>query len=67
MSVGTLPSGTYNYRVKGPKYLANAGSVTLTGAPAAAEMGLMRVGDCNDNNVVNAVDFALLRNSFGSL
>ena len=32
---------------------------------AAAEMGLMRIGDCNNDNVVNAVDFALLRNSFG--
>jgi hypothetical protein len=65
VSVGTLPNGTYNWRVKGPKYLANSGTVTLTGAPVSQEMGLMRAGDCDNNNVVNAVDFAILRATFG--
>jgi Dockerin type I domain len=65
VSVGTFPSGTYGYRVKGPKYLANAGSVNLAGTPVGVEMGLMKVGDCNNDNVVNVVDFAILKNSFG--
>jgi hypothetical protein len=61
-----LPPGSYNWRVKGPKYLANAGSVTLVGAPSTQqEMGLMRAGDCNNDNVVNAVDFNILRATFG--
>jgi subtilisin-like proprotein convertase family protein len=60
-----LPNGTYDWRVKGPKYLANAGSVALTGGNTQQEMGLMRAGDCNNDNVVNAVDFNILRATFG--
>jgi len=38
--VGSLPSGSYYWRVKDPKYLATSGSVTLAGAPVAnVEMG----------------------------
>src|SRR5438552_718019 len=33
VSVGSLVSGTYSWRVKGPKSLANAGSLALTGGP----------------------------------
>ncbi|MFL5731953.1 MAG: dockerin type I domain-containing protein [Chloroflexia bacterium] len=65
VSVGTFPAGTYNWRVKDPKYLANAGTVSLAGAVTGAEMGLMRAGDCNNDNVVNAVDFAILKSTFG--
>jgi hypothetical protein len=64
--VGTLPNGIYNWRVKDPKYLANGGSLTLTGAPVTnVEMGLMRAGDASDNNVVDATDFTILKASFG--
>jgi hypothetical protein len=64
--VGTLPDGIYNWRVKDPKYLANGGSLTLTGAPVTnVEMGLMYVGDANDDNVVSAGDFTILRATFG--
>jgi hypothetical protein len=62
----TLPNGTYNWRAKGPTFLANAGSLTLSGAsPQHVEMGLMRTGDLNGDNVVNSTDFSLLRNNFG--
>jgi hypothetical protein len=64
--VNTLLPGMYDWRVKGPKYLANAGLVALMGLPQTnQEMGLMRAGDCNNDNVVNATDFNILRNSFG--
>ena len=64
--VSGLPAGIYNWRVKDPKYLANAGSVTLAGDPATdVEMGLLRAGDANDDNVCNSTDFSILRNSFG--
>ena len=67
VSVSTVSNGTYNWRVKGPKFLANAGSVTLAGAPTTqAEMGLMLAGDANDNNVVNSQDFNILKLQFGS-
>jgi len=66
VSVANLALGNYNWRVKGPKYLANAGAVTLTGAPTIpVEMGLMRVGDCNNDNTVSIVDFSIVKNSFG--
>jgi hypothetical protein len=65
-SLTGLANGLYAWRVDGPKYLANSGSVTITGASITnVEMGLMRAGDCNDDNVVNSVDFAILRSSFG--
>jgi hypothetical protein len=65
-SVGSLPNGTYNWRVKDPKYLANAGTVTLTGASILVqEMGLMKAGDCDNNNVINVQDFNILKGTFG--
>jgi hypothetical protein len=66
VSVGSLSSGAYNWRVKGTKHLANGGTLSLAGAPQTnQEMGLMRAGDCTNDNVVNAVDFNILRASFG--
>src|SRR5207253_2222113 len=66
VSLGSLPTGTYNWRAKGAKYLANSGSVTLTGAQTAnAEIGLMRVGDCNDDNTINVLDFNIEKLTFG--
>src|SRR5205823_6043208 len=84
VSVSGMPSGTYQWRVKGPKYLANAGTLSLGqsseagtqgGSPGAstpdstfatnAEMGLVRVGDCDNDNAVTATDFIILRNTFG--
>jgi hypothetical protein len=64
--VGALPNGVYNWRVKDPKYLANGGTVTLAGDVVNnVEMGLMRAGDANDNNVVESTDFTILKSSFG--
>jgi hypothetical protein len=66
VTVDTLPAGDYYWRVKDPKYLAASGSVTLTGATASnAEMGLQLAGDCDDNNVISATDFSVLRNTYG--
>jgi hypothetical protein len=64
--VNGLPSGTYAWRTKGPRYLANAGNLTLSGVPiSSAELGLMRAGDANNDNLVSAVDFNILRTTFG--
>lgn len=61
-----LVNGVYAWRVKGPQYLANAGAFALTDAPSThIEMGLMRVGDANNDNVINSLDFVIMRNSFG--
>ena len=66
VTVASLPNGTYSWRVKGPKYLANSGSVTLAGATQTnTEAGLMRAGDANNDNVVSALDFNIVKNTFG--
>src|SRR5437870_1181265 len=65
-SLTGLPTGLYLWRVKNPKYLANIGSVAITGASiTSVEMGLMRVGDCNNDNAINVADFNIVRGSFG--
>ena len=62
----SLPNGSYTWRVKGPKYLANIGVVSLTGSPSTSvEMGLMRAGDCNNDNIINVIDFNILKATFG--
>ncbi len=64
--VDGLDNGTYMWRVKGPKYISVSGPVTLAGDPSVSvEMGMMRVGDCNDDNRINSSDFNILRPSFG--
>jgi hypothetical protein len=66
VSVSALPAGTYNWRVKDPKYLASAGSVVLAGAAQTnAEMGLVKAGDANNDNLVTILDFNILKATFG--
>ncbi len=66
VTVEGLAAGTYDYRVKDPKYLASAGQVALTGATTTqVEMGQQRAGDANNDNVVNVSDFNILRGTFG--
>jgi glucose/arabinose dehydrogenase len=65
VGVGTLPSGTFNWRVKDPLYLANAGTVTLSGANVTnVDMGLMKAGDSDNNNKVDSFDFVILRRTY---
>lgn len=66
VSVGSLPNGVYNWRAKGPQFLANGGSVALAGDPSTQlEMGQMRAGDANNDDVVNTSDFGILRGTLG--
>ena len=64
--VGTLPSGTYDWWVKGPKWLATAGTLILTGAASTQqEMGLQRAGDANNDNLVDVIDSTITRATYG--
>jgi hypothetical protein len=59
-------AGEYRWRAKGAKYLANSGSMTLEGDPTVnVEMGLMSVGDADDDNTVSVSDFNILKGTFG--
>lgn len=63
-----LPAGNYNWRAKGPKYLATAGSALLSEEVVnQVEMGQQRAGDVDaaHNNVVNITDFNILKGVFG--
>jgi len=61
-----LPSGTYNWWLKGQTSLSNSGSLALPagGGTTNVEIGLMEAGDANNTNVVNIADFNILKNTF---
>lgn len=64
--MGALLNGLYNIRVKDPKYLASSTSLNLTGASVTnVELGTQLAGDADNNNVVNATDFSIMKNTFG--
>lgn len=66
VSVGSLLTGTYSWRVKDPKFLANSGTLALAGVTTTnVEMGLMRAGDCNNDNVITVLDFNIMKLAFG--
>ena len=67
VDVASLISGTYNWREKGSRSLANGGTLTLTGGNQQAEMGVQRGGDADNDNVVGAADFSVLRATFNSV
>jgi hypothetical protein len=63
----TKERGTFEYRVKGPQYLAQAGTFDYDGREAVKlGIGLMLVGDVNDDNVVDNVDVLILKKAFGT-
>lgn len=74
VALGGLPNGSYTWRADDaaseqhpPNYLANSGVVNIGRAMiSSVEMGVMKVGDADDNNRVNVSDFNLLKVSFGA-
>ncbi len=60
-----IPDGTYNYRLKGTRNLAGAGSLTLGGGTTNHEFSTQVGGDTNNDNVVSAQDFSALKTEFG--
>lgn len=77
LPLGSLGNGTYNWRSQSPDgpaggngsisgFLAACGTVTLSGAAQTSmENGLMRGGDADNDNFVNASDFIMLKQDFG--
>jgi hypothetical protein len=67
----TLPGGMYNIRVKGPRSLGKAALVGFDpqpdppGEPFRVEMGLQKMGDANNDNLVSTIDFSILRGTYG--
>ena len=66
VSVTSLANNTYAWRAKGSQYLSNAGSVTLAGLQTTrVDMELMRVGDANNDNAVNVMDYNIMNATMG--
>lgn len=66
----SFPTGNTNWRVKGPRHLANCGVLTVISCgPSSFEAGTLRGGDANPttsgNNLINANDFTTLKTIFG--
>lgn len=65
----SLPTGSYNWQAKGPKYLGTAGTAALTaGSTTQVEMGTQRAGDVDatHNNVINITDFNTFKGVSGT-
>jgi hypothetical protein len=60
-----LPGGSYNWSIKGTLNLAGSGTLGLSASTTSVEMGMMRAGDCTNDNVVSGQDFSTLKNTFG--
>ncbi len=78
VSLGALNIGNYQFRAKGPNgtanlpansppgYLAVTGTFTLSNVPITqVEMGLMKAGDANNDNIITALDFNILKSAYG--
>ena len=62
-----LQPGIYNVRVKNPITLANYKStVRLLPGVNRVALGTLLAGDSSDDNVVDVLDFSLLRAQFGT-
>lgn len=65
VSIASLAPGTYNWRAKGPRYLAIGGGLVLGAAGTTVEMGTLRAGDSDEDDVVSAFDFNILARTYG--
>jgi hypothetical protein len=61
-----LPSGNYGWKAKTYKGLSNSGTLTFSGGTLNLEMGTLKGGDANNSNVIDILDFNLLRPAFGT-
>jgi spore coat protein A len=66
VTLSGIPNDVYNWRAKGPKFLANSGTTSISGAAqTSVEMSLMRAGDANNDNVVTTLDFNIMKGTLG--
>ncbi|MFL5734675.1 MAG: hypothetical protein ACJ78Q_16055, partial [Chloroflexia bacterium] len=60
-----LPPGDYRWRVKNAQTLALGGTTSLLSGQNSLDLGTMIEGDADNNNCVNALDFIIVKTSFG--
>ncbi len=65
-----LPTGSYNWQLKGHRNLASAGTIAggsalvISGGTATFEADAQKAGDTNNDNVTTVVDVGILRATF---
>lgn len=69
IDVGIIPSGNYTVKVKGNKYLRRRvpGILAITTGTNTVSPVSLIVGDVNNDNKIDALDFGIQRNCFGSM
>lgn len=58
--------GNYDLRIKNSLSLANSVNTTLQVATNTVEFGTLLVCDANNDNIINVVDFNVMRGAFGT-
>lgn len=66
-TVSGITPGDYEIAVKHPNTLQVVETITLAEGANTANFGELRVGDANDDNIVNGVDFSVLVTTFNVL
>ncbi|MBL8132744.1 MAG: hypothetical protein JNL42_12865, partial [Anaerolineae bacterium] len=61
-----LPQGSYGVWLKHAQSLAVMPSVTLDAPSISLDFGTLAMGDADDSNQINMVDFSILRAAFGT-
>ncbi len=62
-----LTAGTYQVKIKHPKYLAAVETITLTPGSNTLNFGELGGGDANNSNIVNLTDFSILATAYGTM
>jgi uncharacterized repeat protein (TIGR01451 family) len=62
---GFATGNTYSIRIKPPGALAESRDVTVSTASPSVSFGTLRMGDANNDNVVNINDFSIMASGFG--
>ncbi|MEH6511549.1 MAG: malectin domain-containing carbohydrate-binding protein [Maribacter arcticus] len=65
-TVNTIAPGTYQLAVKYPNSLQVVQTVTLAAGANSVSMGILPMGDANDDNFVTLLDFSLLASTFNT-
>src|SRR5581483_6429038 len=68
-TLGNIPTGVYNVRVKSPTSLSSvaAGLSFISGGTVQHDFGTLAAGDANHDDAVTITDFAALRADFGEI
>ena len=65
-AANTIAPGTYQIAVKYPNSLHAVQTVTLAAGANSVYMGILPMGDANDDNFVTLLDFSLLASTFNT-